>query len=341
VEELESVSIQVQPPKDQTIDEVMAWLNENVVAPARAQGMIDRTMRVRMEGTAAKLDEVRASMFGSSGGREAIELPPALRRGFEVLSAGLVILGVVVGVATLVRARVRGVRGGGYALSGAVLATVALAGLVLAVGEAPQLIMARMVWALLVTYLLMAALFEKWVEPLVIMFSVPLAVVGGFAGLRLVHDWTLRNPTIAPQNLDVITMLGFVILIGTVVNNAILLVHQAMNFMKGEDDGGLKIEPMEPHRAIAESVRTRVRPIAMTVCTTVGGMAPLVLFPGAGSEMYRGLGSVVLGGLIVSTVFTLVLVPLLFSLVQDMRSAFGAIWAGRAPARAVAPASAA
>ena len=79
-------------------------------------------------------------------------------------------------------------------------------------------------------------------------------------------------------------------------------------------------EGMEPRAAVLESVRTRIRPIFMTTSTTVLGLMPLVLFPGAGSELYRGLGSVVLGGLVVSTLFTLILVPTLFSLVMD---AFG------------------
>jgi HAE1 family hydrophobic/amphiphilic exporter-1 len=114
------------------------------------------------------------------------------------------------------------------------------------------------------------------------------------------------------QTLDVLTMLGFVILIGTVVNNAILIVHQSLNHMR--DEG------MEPREAIRESVRNRIRPIFMSVSTSVCGMLPLVLSPGAGSELYRGLGSVVVGGLIVSTLFTLILVPSLFSLSLDARA---------------------
>ena len=111
------------------------------------------------------------------------------------------------------------------------------------------------------------------------------------------------------QTLDVLTMLGFVILIGTVVNNPILIVHQSLNHMR--EDG------MPPSDAIVESVRTRIRPIFMTAVTTVLGLLPLVLFPGAGSELYRGLGAVLLGGLIVSTVLPLVLIPALFSLTMD------------------------
>lgn len=174
--------------------------------------------------------------------------------------------------------------------------------------------LSRFFLALLITYLLMAALFESYLYPFVIMFSVPLATVGGFLGLRLVR---LLDPT---QQLDTLSMLGFVILIGVVVNNAILLVHQALNFMRGigESDEDT-CEPLPPREAIYQSVKTRIRPIFMTTATSVCGMLPLVLAPGAGSELYRGLGAVVVGGLICSTLFTLVVVPLLFSLVVDIK----------------------
>lgn len=160
--------------------------------------------------------------------------------------------------------------------------------------------------ALVITFLLMASLFESFLYPLVIMFSVPLAAAGGFWGLFLV------NRFIAFQPLDVLTMLGFIILIGIVVNNAILIVHQSLNHMR---------EGMEPREAIHQSIQKRVRPIFMSTTTSIFGMMPLVLFPGAGSELYRGLGSVVIGGLAVSTVFTLFLVPTLFSLVLDAKRA--------------------
>ena len=161
----------------------------------------------------------------------------------------------------------------------------------------------------------MAALFESFLYPLVIMFSVPLATVGGFVGLRLVR---ILDPT---QQLDTLTMLGFIILIGVVVNNAILLVHQALNFMRGIGEGEQDVcEPLPPREAIRQSVKTRIRPIFMTTATSVFGMLPLVLAPGAGSELYRGLGAVVVGGLVCSTLFTLVVVPLLFSLVMDART---------------------
>jgi HAE1 family hydrophobic/amphiphilic exporter-1 len=175
-----------------------------------------------------------------------------------------------------------------------------------------------LVLALVVVYLLMCVLFQSFVQPLVIMFSVPLATLGGFAALFAVYLWSAMDPYLPMQMLDVLTMLGFVLLIGVVVNNAILIVHQTRNFLDGTADAGAIFDgPMTPRRAIAESVRTRVRPIFMGMLTSVGGMLPLVLMPGAGSELYRGLGSVVVGGLLCSTVFTLLLVPMLLSLVLD------------------------
>ena len=105
-------------------------------------------------------------------------------------------------------------------------------------------------------------------------------------------------------------MLGFVILAGLVVNNAILIVHQALETMR--ESGASSVE------AVRESVRTRTRPIFMSVLTSCLGMLPLVVAPGAGAELYRGLGAVVLGGLAVSTIFTLFLIPALFTILADL-----------------------
>jgi len=173
-------------------------------------------------------------------------------------------------------------------------------------------------------YLLMCVLFQSFLRPLVIMFSVPLATLGGFAALYAMHSWSLADRYMPIQSMDVLTMLGFVILIGVVVNNAILIVHQSLNFM--EHNVFVRpgvLGPLPPRAAIAEAVRTRIRPIFMSTFTSLGGMAPLVFMPGSGSELYRGLGSVVLGGLLVSTVFTIVLTPLLLSLVLDFQQYLG------------------
>jgi len=189
----------------------------------------------------------------------------------------------------------------------------------------------RIFLALVVTYLLMAALFESWLYPFVIMFSVPLATVGGFMGLAIVHA------IIPTQLLDTLTMLGFVILIGVVVNNAILIVHQALNFMRGIGETAAdQRDPLDPREAIRESVRTRIRPVFMTTTTSVFGMLPLVVMPGSGSELYRGLGSVVLGGLVVATAFTLIVVPLLMSLVIDARIALARLMGSEQTERQIA-----
>jgi len=158
----------------------------------------------------------------------------------------------------------------------------------------------NLILAIVIVYLIMAVLFESFVYPLVIMLSVPLATAGGVLGLALLNTYTF-------QPLDMLTLLGFVILIGIVVNNAILLVHQTLYHLREEG--------MEVSDAIVSATRNRVRPIFMSTLTSVVGMLPLVLFPGAGSELYRGLGSVVVGGLALSAVLTLLIIPPLLAIV--------------------------
>lgn len=151
--------------------------------------------------------------------------------------------------------------------------------------------------AALIAYLLMAALFGNFIYPLIILFTVPLAAAGGFIGLRL------ENLFISYQPFDILTMLGFIILVGVVVNNAILIVHQALN--------NIRYHGMDYREAVLESTKTRLRPIYMSASTSVFGMLPLVLIGGPGSEFYRGLGSVVLGGIAISTIFTVFVIPCL------------------------------
>jgi HAE1 family hydrophobic/amphiphilic exporter-1 len=170
--------------------------------------------------------------------------------------------------------------------------------------------------AFLVVYLVMVVLFQSWSYPVVIMLTVPLATFGGFLGLALVHHWSLADRYLPVQNLDMLSLLGFVILAGVVVNNAILIVHQTLNLLHDPAWSG-----RSPDEAIAEAVESRVRPILMSSLTSVGGLIPLVVLPGAGSELYRGLGAVVTGGLLLSTVFTLILVPCVLSLVFALAGA--------------------
>jgi HAE1 family hydrophobic/amphiphilic exporter-1 len=153
--------------------------------------------------------------------------------------------------------------------------------------------------ALVIVFLVMAILFESFVLPLVIMISVPVAAAGGVGGLALLN-------TYQTQPLDMLTLLGFIILIGIVVNNAILIVHQTLYHLREEG--------MAPVDAIEEATRNRIRPIFMSTLTSVFGMLPLVVFPGEGSELYRGLGAVVVGGLSMSAFLTLLTVPPLLRL---------------------------
>jgi len=153
--------------------------------------------------------------------------------------------------------------------------------------------------ALVIVYLVMAVLFESFLYPLIIIFSVPLAAAGGVIGLVILSLFQ-------HQNLDMLTLLGFVILVGIVVNNAILLVHQTLHQFRSEG--------LSETDAIIEATRNRIRPIFMSTLTSVLGMMPLVLFPGAGAELYRGLGSVVIGGLTLSAVLTLIIIPSLLSI---------------------------
>jgi HAE1 family hydrophobic/amphiphilic exporter-1 len=165
--------------------------------------------------------------------------------------------------------------------------------------ETKQALQWNLLLALLITYLLMAALFENFLYPFIILFTVPLAAAGGFIGLRAV------NAFVAPQGFDVVSMLGFIILIGTVVNNAILIVHQSLNNVRYNGMAGIE--------AISEAVRTRIRPIFMSAITSLLAMSPMVVATGSGSELYRGIGSILLGGLAMSTVFTLLVIPSLLA----------------------------
>jgi hydrophobic/amphiphilic exporter-1 (mainly G- bacteria), HAE1 family len=145
-------------------------------------------------------------------------------------------------------------------------------------------------FAILISYLLMAALFQSFAFPLIILFSLPLALTGGFVGI-----W------VSGAEFNVITMLGFVLLSGIVVNNAILLVDFTLRAVRSGE---------EFHDAALNAVKVRMRPIFMTSLTTMLGMMPLALGRGVGTELYSGLGVAVVGGMALSTVFTLVLIPL-------------------------------
>jgi multidrug efflux pump subunit AcrB len=149
--------------------------------------------------------------------------------------------------------------------------------------------------ALIILYLLMSALFHSFRDGLLVLLVLPLATIGGVLALQWLNSVTF-------QPLDLLTMIGFIILLGLVVNNAILLVYQTR-----------VAERQGVHRraAVEQAVRLRLRPILMTTLTSVFGMLPLLLIPGAGTELYRGIAGVIVGGMLLSAFFTLLLLPAL------------------------------
>lgn len=152
--------------------------------------------------------------------------------------------------------------------------------------------------AVLMLFLIMAALFKSVWDSAIATIALPLGTVGGMAALRILGLFTF-------QPLDLITMIGFIIVLGLVVNNTILLVARTR---QAEAEGMSRVD------AVRSSLETRLRPIFSSTLTAVFGMLPLVLVPGPGAEIYRGLGAVIIGGILISHVFTLVLMPAMLRL---------------------------
>jgi multidrug efflux pump subunit AcrB len=148
--------------------------------------------------------------------------------------------------------------------------------------------------AIMVLYLLMSGLFRSFIDSALVVAALPLATVGGVALLRIMN-----------LPMDLLTMIGFITLLGLVVNNAILLVHQTRTAER---------EGLGRRDAVEQAVRRRLRPILMSTMTSLFGMLPLLLIPGPGSEVYQGLAAVIVGGMSVSTVFTLIFLPSLLRL---------------------------
>ena len=169
--------------------------------------------------------------------------------------------------------------------------------------------------ALLIIYLLLVAIFNHWGYPLLIMTSIPLGIAGGIVGLWVLNAVGGLLPLVGlsaiVQSFDMISMLGFLILMGTVVNNPILIVHRAVQ--------NVDLQHMAPLAAVTEAVEARLRPIAMSTITTLCGLSPLVLIPGAGTELYRGVGAIVMFGIIGAALVTLTMLPALTVMVLNLR----------------------
>jgi len=155
--------------------------------------------------------------------------------------------------------------------------------------------------AIVVLYLLISGLFRSFIDGFLVIAALPLATVGGVALLRLMN-----------LPMDLLAMIGFITLLGLVVNNAILLVHQTR---VAEREG------LNRRDSVEQAIRRRLRPILMSTLTSIFGMLPLLLIPGSGSEVYQGLAAVILGGMSVSTIFTLIFLPSLLRLGETRTSA--------------------
>lgn len=153
--------------------------------------------------------------------------------------------------------------------------------------------------------LIMAGLFRSLKDAVLIVISIPLAAVGGVFVITIVNQINF-------QPLDLLGMIGFIILLGLVVNNAILLVAQT----RAAEAAGL-----DRRDAVHQALRYRLRPIFMSTLTSLFGMLPLLVVPGAGSEIYRGMAAAIVGGMAVSTLFTLLLLPSLLQLTAGIREA--------------------
>lgn len=149
--------------------------------------------------------------------------------------------------------------------------------------------------ALLVVFLVLAAQFESWINPFIVMLTVPLAFTGGLLGLYL-----------SGQSLNIYSQIGMILLIGLMTKNGILIVEFANQ---------LREEGLEIYEAVIESSVQRLRPILMTSIATIGGALPLALSSGAGAEARMAIGYVIVGGVALSTALTMLVVPAMYLLI--------------------------
>ncbi len=159
--------------------------------------------------------------------------------------------------------------------------------------DAIETMSSNFLMALGILFLLMAGLFRSLKDSAIVVLTIPLAGVGGILALQVLN-------LVSFQPMDLLTMIGFIILLGLVVNNAILLVDQTR---RAEREG------LDREAAVRQALQIRMRPIFMSTFTTIFGMLPLVLLPGEGSVIYRGLATAIVGGMTCSLFFTLLMLP--------------------------------
>lgn len=166
-----------------------------------------------------------------------------------------------------------------------------------------------LITAIILVYLIMVALYESLIYPFVVIFSIPVALVGALMGLAL-----------SMETLNIFSIIGIIMLLGLVSKNAILIVDFANQ---------LKAQGQSPEKALIEAGRERLRPILMTTLSMIFGMLPIAMAAGAGSEIKSGMAWVIIGGLTSSMILTLFVVPSVYLIVDEIKDKFS----GRRPAR--------
>jgi multidrug efflux pump subunit AcrB len=169
--------------------------------------------------------------------------------------------------------------------------------------------------ALIIVYMVLASQFESLVHPFTVMLAVPLAGVGAMGGLWLM-SWLGKEgviPLLPAMNINLFSQIGIILLVGLVTKNSILLVE----FANQECEAGKK-----PLEAMLEAGKVRLRPILMTAFSTIAGILPIAIGFGAGAESRRPLGIAVVGGMLTSTFLTLLVIPVVYTLLSDLVAKF-------------------
>ena len=165
--------------------------------------------------------------------------------------------------------------------------------------ESMSVLTGALLLSVILIYLAMVVLYNNWVDPFVVMFSIPLSIIGAFLALALTNT-----------AMSIYGMLGLVMLIGLVAKNAILLVDFANDALK---------EGKSMNEALTQAVRIRIRPILMTALSVIVGMLPIALTTGAGAELRNGLAWVIIGGMVLSTFLTLIVVPVMYKIMHSIK----------------------
>jgi HAE1 family hydrophobic/amphiphilic exporter-1 len=164
-------------------------------------------------------------------------------------------------------------------------------------------LLVALVVSILLVYFIMVGLYNSFAYPLVVLFSIPLCIIGALLALALTNN-----------TLNIFTMLGMIMLIGLVAKNAIILV---------DFTNQLKSEGKKTYEALFLANRARLRPILMTTIAMVIGMLPIAMASGAGAELKNGLAWVIIGGLMSSLFLTLIVVPVIYQIFDNIMERFG------------------